>query len=62
MPERDRYLDAAPIFLEAVELPREKRDAWIRRACGDDEELLREVLSLLEFDNQAAVGRKRETD
>ncbi len=29
----------------------EQRDAWLVEQCGDDDELLREVPSLLEHDN-----------
>ena len=35
------------IFTDAVELPTDERSAFVAKACGNDAELLREVLSLL---------------
>ncbi len=39
------------LFLAALELPAEQREAWLAGQCGADDELLREVRSLLEHDN-----------
>jgi serine/threonine-protein kinase len=38
------------LFLEAREYTPQKRESFLRNACGDDEELYREVISLLESD------------
>jgi len=43
----ERWNAMMSIFGDAVELPPEKRSAFVARACGSDAELLREVLSLL---------------
>ncbi len=45
--------DAKRIFTEALEEPENQRPAFVERACGGDEELRREVLSLLESHQQA---------
>ncbi len=43
------------IFSEALELEGEKRDPFIREACGNDDELINEVLSLLEAHEKPGV-------
>jgi serine/threonine protein kinase/TolB-like protein len=50
MSERDRHLKASDVFAQAIELPREERDAFLARACAGDESLLKEVRSLLSHD------------
>ncbi len=47
-PERWRQIDT--IFKSAVELPSDERAAFVERACGEDEALRAEVLSLVEHD------------
>ena len=42
------------IYHAALEKPLAERDEFLKKACGDDEELRREVESLLSFDEQAA--------
>jgi serine/threonine protein kinase len=44
--QRERAED---VFVSALAVPVEERAAWVRRACGDEPEVLAEVLSLLEF-------------
>ncbi len=39
------------VFLSALEVPAEKRDAWLRNECGTNESLWAEVRSLLEHAN-----------
>jgi eukaryotic-like serine/threonine-protein kinase len=51
-PERWRRLD--DLFDEALRLDLAERDAWLRRACGDDEGLRAEVARLLDRDEWAA--------
>jgi eukaryotic-like serine/threonine-protein kinase len=41
------------IYHAALELPENKRQAFLNQKCGDDDELRREVDSLLGFDDQA---------
>ncbi len=41
------------MFLTALELPAERRDAWLREQCGNDLALLEEVCSLLQYDSPA---------
>ena len=43
----ERLAKAEALFHEALDLPPEQRDAFLRRACGADAELLREVIALL---------------
>lgn len=43
----DLHDRAGDLFCEALELPPHERAAYLRQACGEDEELLREVTSLL---------------
>jgi serine/threonine-protein kinase len=50
----ERWRRANRIFQDALEIPDERRDAWVEQACGDDTGTLREVRSLLEAD--AASG------
>ena len=45
---------AQELFLGALGQPAEEREAWLREQCGDDEALLREVMSLLEHDSSSA--------
>jgi eukaryotic-like serine/threonine-protein kinase len=46
----ERYKKVGEIFHAATELPREKRAAFLTEVCGEDEELRREVESLLASD------------
>ncbi|HPF70000.1 MAG TPA: serine/threonine-protein kinase [Candidatus Krumholzibacteria bacterium] len=48
-----RWAEVQRIFLEACERPVAEREAYAAAACGDDEALRREVLSLLEADGKA---------
>ncbi len=41
------------IYHQALQIPSEKRDDFLRNFCGNDNELLSEVESLLSFDEQA---------
>jgi tetratricopeptide (TPR) repeat protein len=43
----ERLAKAEPLFHEALELPPEQRETFLRQACGEDMELLREVTALL---------------
>jgi serine/threonine protein kinase len=52
-------VDASPrkareVFLAAVKLPAEEREAYLQEACGDDQELHRRVSALLQA--QAEIG------
>src|SRR4051794_11930766 len=53
--ERWRQIDH--LFGVAVKLDPAERGAWLRRACGDDEELCTEVGRLLDEDERAARDR-----
>jgi serine/threonine-protein kinase len=46
----ERWLRIEEIFLTAIEQPAGDRQAYLTRACGADEDLRREVLSLLDRD------------
>ena len=37
--DRERYQKLKQVFLEALELSREEREAFVRQACHGDEEL-----------------------
>src|SRR5512140_1760198 len=43
-----RVAHLADLFDQALDVPRHERDAFIKDLCGDDEEILRELRSLLE--------------
>ncbi len=43
----DTWSRIKSIFNAAVELPEAERDAFVRESCGDDEELLRRVQTLI---------------
>src|SRR5574341_1791183 len=43
----ERFQKAGDLYDQALELEPERRDAFLREACADDEELRREVESLL---------------
>lgn len=47
----ERYQIVCNIFAEAQEIPREKREAFLREKCGDDEDLRQEIESLLASDD-----------
>jgi formylglycine-generating enzyme required for sulfatase activity len=44
---------ARALFEAALELPEAEREAYLRRACGDDQELLAEALALAAHDRDA---------
>jgi len=48
--EQERWRRIEQIFLQAAEVPRAERDAFLRDACGDDPALRQEVESLLQGD------------
>ncbi len=54
MAERERFLKAKEIFLQAVEKDADERKRYIAEACADDEALRLEVLRLLGGDSQAS--------
>jgi len=47
MPDPRVWEQAKEIFHEASELPRSRRDSYVRRACVSDEQLLAQVNQLL---------------
>lgn len=49
----DRWQQIDKIFEAALELDRADRAAYLDQACGDDQELRREVEKMLRFDEQA---------
>src|SRR5215469_8451550 len=49
----DRWKQVDDLFQAVLEQPPEERDAFLRRACGPDEQLEREVRSLLSSQQQA---------
>jgi len=44
---RKQWLQVTRIFTDALEVDREKRDQWLDDVCGDDNELYKELQSLL---------------
>jgi serine/threonine protein kinase/tetratricopeptide (TPR) repeat protein len=50
----ERYQQVELLFHEALEQPAEERDSFVDRACGGDDELRREVQSLLASDFKAS--------
>lgn len=51
MSSKDRFEKAMKLFEEVRGLPRSEHEAFLKKACGGDEELLKEVESLLEHDS-----------
>src|SRR6187399_2835377 len=49
----DRWEEINQIYDAALEVREDERPAFVREACHGDEELLREVESLLAYDQQA---------
>lgn len=47
--DKGRHQRIARLFNQAADLPREEQLEFLKRECGEDQELLREVLSLLEY-------------
>jgi serine/threonine protein kinase len=50
------YRRAGQLFLDALARPTGERDAFLAEACGEDEELFREVSSLLMFHDEGTGG------
>src|SRR5215475_2019845 len=50
---------AREVFLAAIKLPAEEREAYLQEACGGDEDLHRRVSALLQA--QAEIGSFHET-
>ncbi|MBP6823908.1 MAG: serine/threonine protein kinase, partial [Acidobacteria bacterium] len=50
---KDQWQQIEKIFYAAMELPRDEREAFISQTCAGDEELLREVQSLLAANQDA---------
>lgn len=46
----DAWTRVRALFEDALDLVADEREAWVRRACGDDEALAAEVLALLRTD------------
>ncbi len=55
MDERERHLRIAEIFAGAVDLEGEARDAFLERECEGDEDLERDVRSVLLFDRAESL-------
>jgi non-specific serine/threonine protein kinase/serine/threonine-protein kinase len=51
----ERHRRAKAIFVEACERPADRRAEFLGQACGDDEDLRREVESLLRFHEETAL-------
>lgn len=49
----EKWQQAKAIFVDALDRDPEERDAFVRQACGDDLELTREVVSLLDAHGDA---------
>ena len=50
----DLWIRVRRLFESAVELPAVQRDAFLAEACGEDEDVRREVIALLDADESAA--------
>lgn len=50
---KDQYAKMELLVDKALSLPPEERDPFIQQECGSDEELLQEITSLLQFEDQA---------
>ena len=52
----ERWCQIKSVFDDLTERPPEERESWLRERCGADEDLRREVLSLIESDRDAGSG------
>lgn len=50
------------VFLQALEVPADQREAWLQKQCGSDEKLLAEVRSLLEHADPSADLLEQDLD
>jgi hypothetical protein len=48
-----RWEQIERVFNDAIELPIDERNSFVKKVCGADNELCLEVISLLEIDKQA---------
>src|SRR4051794_17854284 len=53
--DRERWQKVDRVFKSALELPAGERADFVERACGGDEALRAEVLSLIEHDREASL-------
>ena len=51
----DRYQRVKQLFQQALDRPAAERDAFLRKTCGNDQETLSEVRSLLKFHNTRTI-------
>ncbi len=54
-PHSARHDRLSALFLQACDLPAAERETFLRQQCGDDPDLLREVIELLPYDGQQAI-------
>ncbi|MGB0714996.1 MAG: protein kinase domain-containing protein [Phycisphaerae bacterium] len=52
MTDANRHRRITEIFKQAIELPSEQRDAYVKSACHDDDAMRREIEKMLAVDNQ----------
>ena len=48
--DKDRWTKVQTLFERALEVDVSRRDAYLRKECGDDVELYKDVLALLEME------------
>ena len=53
---RERWLEVKEIAQDALDLPEQERGAFLKQACGDDDDLLREVAALLSVSETEAAA------
>jgi len=58
----DRWTDVQDLFLEALQRPADQRKDFVADACGDDDDLRQEVLSLLDAARETGVVDKLAKD
>ena len=56
MSDNTRWERVNELVNQALDRPAAEREAWLRAECGDDAELLEEVMSLLVFDAEKTGG------
>ena len=59
MTDDQRWARINSLMNAALDQPEAARDAWLKRECGDDVELLEEIRSLLAFDAEKTGGVRR---
>ncbi|MEQ1828279.1 MAG: serine/threonine-protein kinase [Pirellula sp.] len=60
MTDPQRYARIKELFIEVIDLPADQRESAIRERCGGDEQIIREVVSLLDYESEETLTRRKQ--